>query len=100
MWSSRASELQAATTANQLLVHANRWFLTCKHKEKRDRRDRSQLSAQQKSRENHNSDSGPNKSLQMLQAKSFCFLSPFCTSCVPMDHWLHSREMPPGDMYV
>lgn len=38
MWSSRPSELQAATIANQFLVHSNQWFVTCKHKVKTDSR--------------------------------------------------------------
>ena len=38
---------------------------------------RSQLSTQQKSRENHNTHSGPEKPPQILQEKRFCFFSPF-----------------------
>lgn len=86
----RALELRAAITANQFLVHANWWFVTCKHKEKTGEH-RSQLSIRQKSRENHNSHSGPERPPQILQAKRFCFFFfPFCVSGVRIDHCLQS----------
>lgn len=92
MWSSRASELWAATTANQFLVHANWWFVTCKHKEKTERRAQkpdeylaevqreSQLT--QWSRETTTNTSGK-------KILPFFFFS-FCISGVRIDHCLQS----------
>ena len=44
---------------------------------------RSQLSTQQKPRENHNSHSGPEKPPQILQTKTFCFFCPFAPLACP-----------------
>lgn len=93
MWSSRASELWAATTANQFLMHANWWFVTCKHKEKTERRAQkpdeylaevqreSQLT--QWSRETTTNTSGK-------KILPFFFFFSFCISGVRIDHWLQS----------
>lgn len=72
-----AAEFQAATTADQFLVHANWWFVTWKEKNTTDKRAQKPAEHQETSTENHDSHSGPEKPPRILQTKRFCFFSPF-----------------------
>lgn len=88
MWSRRASELQAATAANQFLVHANRWFVTCKHKEKTDRRAQKPAEHPAEVQRESQLTQWSREIITNTSGKKVLLFFPFCTSCVHMDHWL------------